>query len=163
MKAYESGQPAYFGTPAVNIVRAYHASLVELTQGSPNLPERIRTHIAASDRIKAAGEALGLKQVAREPAGQAHGMTALYVPEGMKVGDVLGAVSRRGVVMAGGLVAEIKDRYLRVGHMGYSVVGKGGKDVERMIRVLEESVREVRSTMLKNKEMEVSARATARL
>jgi len=83
-----------------------------------------------------------MEQVAFEPAGRAHGMTALYVPEGISAADILGGVARRGVVMAGGLVKEVKDRYFRVGHMGWSVVGDGGRDVSFVVGVLEEAVKE---------------------
>ncbi|KAF9477785.1 PLP-dependent transferase [Pholiota conissans] len=150
MQAYDAGKPAYFGTPAVSIVRAYHASLREITTGPISLTARIALHAAASAKITAAAAALGLRPLAPNPHERAHGMTALYVPvdaagrDKVKAAAVLGAVSRRGVVMAGGLVSEggVKERYIRIGHMGWSVVGDGGKDVDRMIRVLQEAVLE---------------------
>lgn len=146
MRAYNQNKPAYFGTPAVNLVRAYHASLLEITEGSISLPQRLALHIAASDLIKKAGEALGMVQVAHEPTGRAHGMTALYVPNikglSLTAADVLACAGKRGVLMAGGLVAEVKDKYIRVGHMGWSVVGEEGKDVRFVVKVLEEAVKE---------------------
>lgn len=142
MRAYDENKPAYFATPAVTLVCALHASLVEITRGPIPLATRLAMHIHASDLVKRAGERLGMKQVPCEPAGRAHGMTALYVPEGVSAADVLGGVARRGVVIAGGLVKEVKDRYIRVGHMGWSVVGDGGKDVSFVVRVLEEAVKE---------------------
>lgn len=146
MGAYNQNKPAYFGTPAVNLVRAYHASLLEITEGPITLPQRLGLHKAASDAVKKAGEALGMVQVAHEPNGRAHGMTALYVPNikglSLTAADVLACVGKRGVVMAGGLVAEVKDKYIRVGHMGWSVVGEGGEDVRFVVKVLEEAVKE---------------------
>ncbi|KAF9523064.1 PLP-dependent transferase [Crepidotus variabilis] len=145
MRAYDQGKPAYFGTPAVTLVKAYHASLVEIMRGEVALDQRLEMHRGASRRVKEAAERLGMVQVASEPAGRANGMTAVYVPQNFAGGavDVLGAVGKRGVVMAGGLVSEIKDRYIRIGHMGWSVVGEKGKDVDRIVRVLEDAVREV--------------------
>ena len=142
MRAYDQNKPAYFGTPAVNLVRALHASLIEITRGPISLGTRLALHIHASDLVKKAAERLGMEQVACEPTGRAHGMTALYVPEGASAADVLGGVAQRGVVIAGGLVKEVKDRYIRVGHMGWSVVGDGGKDVSFVVRVIEEAVKE---------------------
>lgn len=142
MRAYDQNKPAYFGTPAVTLVRALHASLIEITRGPISLATRLALHIHASDLVKRAAERLGMEQVACEPTGRAHGMTALYVPEGASAADVLGGVAQRGVVIAGGLVKEVKDRYIRVGHMGWSVVGDGGKDVSFVVRVIEEAVKE---------------------
>ncbi|KAF8972642.1 pyridoxal phosphate-dependent transferase [Flammula alnicola] len=144
MRAYDQGKPAYFGTPAVNILRAYHASLSEITKGPVSLSARLQMHVEASDRVKRAAERLGMVQVATEAGGRAHGMTALYVPQvaGLTAADVLGGVGRRGVVMAGGLVKEVKERYIRIGHMGWSVVGECGRDVDVVIKALEEAVRE---------------------
>ncbi|KAF8159779.1 PLP-dependent transferase [Crassisporium funariophilum] len=159
MRAYDEGRPAYFGTPAVTLVRAYHASLLEITRSTTSLTHRLHLHTLASQRIKSAAERLGLTQVAREPLGRANGMTALYIPaEVGTAADVLKRVGGRGVVMAGGLVAEIKDRYIRIGHMGWSVVGDGGdggRDVDLIVRVLEEAVGEAREA--------VSGRVAARL
>ena len=145
MRAYDQNKPAYFGTPAVNLVTAYHASLREIVQGPISLSTRLSMHIAASDLVKRTAEALGMVQVAREPKGRAHGMTALYVPEipgvPLTAADILVQVGKRNVVMAGGLVAEIKDRYIRIGHMGWSVVGEEGKDIRTILQVLEDSVK----------------------
>jgi alanine-glyoxylate transaminase/serine-glyoxylate transaminase/serine-pyruvate transaminase len=142
MRAYDQNKPAYFGTPAVTLVRALHTSLIEITRGPISLATRLALHIHASDRVKKAAERLGMEQVAYEPAGRAHGMTALYVSEGLSAADVLGGVAQRGVVIAGGLVKEVKDQYIRVGHMGWSVVGDEGKDVSFVVRVIEEAVKE---------------------
>ena len=142
MRAYDQNKPAYFGTPAVNLVRALHASLIEITRGPISLGTRLALHIHASDLVKKAAERLGMEQVACEPTGRAHGMTALYVPKGVGAANVLGGMAQRGVVIAGGLLKEVKDRYIRVGHMGWSVVGDGGRDVSFLARVLEEAVNE---------------------
>ena len=76
MRAYEAGKPAYFATPPVNLVYAFHASLSRITAGSPPLADRFAFHREASRRVKEAAEKLGLKQVAKGTAG-ANGMTAV--------------------------------------------------------------------------------------
>ncbi len=49
-------------------------------------------------------------------------MTAIYYPHGLSASDIIPRLLERGVVVAGGLHKEIKDKYFRVGHMGISVV-----------------------------------------
>ncbi|KAF7308688.1 Aminotran-5 domain-containing protein [Mycena chlorophos] len=153
MKAYESGKPAYFATPPVNLIYAYHESLTQITKKNPTLQERIALHRAASAQVKDMAAALGLKQVALDPASAANGMTALYYPEGLKAADVVPKFAEQGVVVAGGLHAEIKgmftlvysgspanrgnkDRYFRIGHMGVTVVDAQRGDMQRVTDAL---------------------------
>jgi alanine-glyoxylate transaminase / serine-glyoxylate transaminase / serine-pyruvate transaminase len=77
MKAYEKGSGAYFATPPVNLIYAFHASLSAITKGSPSLADRFKLHREASKRVKDAAAALGLKQVPLEPAFASNGMTAV--------------------------------------------------------------------------------------
>jgi alanine-glyoxylate transaminase/serine-glyoxylate transaminase/serine-pyruvate transaminase len=86
------------------------------------LSERFAGHKAASDKVKKAIADLGLKQVAAKPDEQAHGMTAIYLPEGVKGADLLPILAKKGVVFAGGIHKEIVTKYIRFGHMGVSVV-----------------------------------------
>ena len=77
MKAYESGSPAYFATPPVNLIYAYHASLTAITKSMPSLADRFKLHKEASQRVKAAAAELGLKQLPLDPAFASNGMTAV--------------------------------------------------------------------------------------
>ncbi|KAG6888292.1 hypothetical protein C0992_008934 [Termitomyces sp. T32_za158] len=144
MKAYEAGNPAYFATPPVNLIQSYLASLQQMTRTGPSLEERFRLHREASKRVKDAATELGLKQIALDPAFAANGMTTLYFPDGLGASDIIPRFAQRGVVIAGGLLAEIKDKYFRIGHMGVSVVGAERDDVDKIIRVLQESITEAR-------------------
>ncbi len=49
-------------------------------------------------------------------------MTAIYFPDGLSASDIVPRLLERGVVVAGGLHKEIKDKYFRIGHMGISVI-----------------------------------------
>jgi alanine-glyoxylate transaminase/serine-glyoxylate transaminase/serine-pyruvate transaminase len=77
MKAYENGSAAYFATPPVNLIYAFHASLSAITKSSPSLADRFKLHQEASKRIKAAATELGLKQLPLEPSLASNGMTAV--------------------------------------------------------------------------------------
>ena len=155
MKAYESGSAAYFATPPVNLIYAFHASLALITGASGNVGElssdadaakalqsRFASHRAASNLIKSTGTSLGLSLVPLSPSVAANGMSAFYYPTSYSAPTVLGEFGKRGVVVAGGLHKEVKDLYFRVGHMSVSVVGRPGEeegvDVNRVVEVLKE-------------------------
>src|SRR6187431_2110137 len=106
MKNYEAKKPSYFATPSPQLVHALHTEV--------------------SDKIKAAVAELGLKQVPIKTEDQAHGMTAIYLPENVKGTDILPLLAKKGVVFAGGIHKEIVAKYIRFGHMGVSVVSLAG-------------------------------------
>ncbi len=141
MKAYESKTPSYFATPPPQLIHALHTSLSKIL--ARPLSARFDAHRAASQRIKADLEALGLRQLASKPENQANGMTAVYLPDSVNAKEVLSKVLGRGVVIAGGLHKEIKDMYVRIGHMGVSVTEEGRKDLERAVEALRDSLKEV--------------------
>ncbi|KAF5369220.1 hypothetical protein D9757_010018 [Collybiopsis confluens] len=146
MKAYESGNAAYFATPPVNLIYAFHASLSKITKSAPSLADRYKLHREASQRVKEAATELGLKQLPLQPAFAANGMTALYYPEGLSAGDILPRLAKKGIVVAGGLHTEIKDKYFRIGHMGITAVEESRGDVDTVIKALKETLAEARAT-----------------
>lgn len=111
MKAYEAGTAAYFATPPVNLIYAYHAALKQITRQSPSLEERFRLHREASQRLKQTAEELGLKQLPLNNSIAANGMTALYFPEGLTAVDLLPRLAKRDIVAAAGLHKDYKRAY----------------------------------------------------
>ncbi len=77
MKAYESGAPAYFATPPVNLIRAFHASLTQITKHEPSLEQRFQLHRDAAQRVRNAAAELGLALVPTDAKYTANGMTAV--------------------------------------------------------------------------------------
>lgn len=122
MENYEAKKPSYFATPPTQLVRALHTSLTQVL--SRPLSERFEQHKRMSQKIKKAVEDLGLKQLAARPENQANGMTAIYLPEGLTPPEILPGLMKKGVVFAGGLHKEIATKYIRVGHMGVSVIDR---------------------------------------
>lgn len=120
MKNYEAKKPSYFATPSPQLIRALHTALKQILAHS--LENRFAAHKAVSDRVKRRITDLGLKQVAANPDEQAHGMTAIYLPEGVKATELLPILAGKGVIFAGGIHKEIATKYIRFGHMGVSVV-----------------------------------------
>jgi alanine-glyoxylate transaminase/serine-glyoxylate transaminase/serine-pyruvate transaminase len=49
-------------------------------------------------------------------------MTAIYFPDGVSAPDIIPRLLEQGVVIAGGLHKDIKDKYFRIGHMGITAV-----------------------------------------
>jgi alanine-glyoxylate transaminase/serine-glyoxylate transaminase/serine-pyruvate transaminase len=115
MEAYEARRPSYFGTPAVNLVWALNVSLGQILD--EGMDARFARHRRLSRAIKAAIEALGMSQVPLGADKMATTLTAPYYPPGVDR-TLLGHVKEAGVILAGGLHPEIRERYFRIGHMG---------------------------------------------
>ena len=115
MESYENRKAAYFGTQAVNLVWALDISLEQIL--AEGMDKRFARHRLMSDAFKAAMTALGLKQIPVSADRAANTLTAPYFPAGVD-GSVLPQIGEAGVILAGGLLAEIKEKYFRVGHMG---------------------------------------------
>ncbi|MFO7756219.1 MAG: alanine--glyoxylate aminotransferase family protein [Bacteroidales bacterium] len=135
MKAYESRKPAYFGTPAVNLVAALNVSLKQiLKEGADN---RFARHKTTGRAFRSALKALGISQVPAD-AVAANTLSAPYYPGGIKATDLLTAVNRAGVVLAGGLHPDFKNEYFRIGHMGKITTAEAVKTVEALEKALKE-------------------------
>ncbi|PKS10438.1 hypothetical protein jhhlp_002189 [Lomentospora prolificans] len=141
MKNYEAKKPSYFATPSPQLVRALHTSLTQIL--AKPLAERFAAHRQASDKIKQAVTALGLQQVAANTEDQAHGMTAMYLPESVKATDLLPILGKKGVVFAGGIHKEIASKYIRFGHMGVSVLDPSRTDIDKALTALKEGLAEL--------------------
>lgn len=129
MKAYERNTAAYFATPPVNLIYAYHASLAQITQGPVSLQDRFQAHKDVSRRFKKFAEDLGFKNVPLSDQVSANGMTAvnrfplsvlpcrsslfvsleqLYFPDGVVASDIVPRLLKKDVVVAGGIHSSIK-------------------------------------------------------
>ncbi|KAK6202878.1 putative alanine-glyoxylate aminotransferase [Scheffersomyces amazonensis] len=139
MKAYESGSGAYFATPAVQTVTALKVSLDQIL--SKSLDERFAKHAEVSTKFKTHLEGLGLKIVPVNHDVAAHGLSAVYFPEGVNGGEFISSLAQKGFVVAGGIHKAIVGKYFRVGHMGYSV--EAGH-IDLLTKAIEESIIELR-------------------
>ena len=116
MKAYAGRQPSYFGTPAVNLVFALEASLkIILKEGMKN---RIIRHRKTGKAFRTAMNVLGLKMIPINDKVAANTLSAVYYPDGVSSNDLLKGISEAGIIVAGGLLPDLKAKYFRVGHMG---------------------------------------------
>lgn len=133
MRAYEAGRPAYFATPATNLILALETGLAEILDGG--MAARFALHVRAAAAMRDAWSALGLEEVPASEELRANTLSALWYPEGVGA-DLIPRIAARGVVVAGGLHTAIRERYFRVGHMGYAAT------VPEMLRRTAEAVGE---------------------
>jgi alanine-glyoxylate transaminase/serine-glyoxylate transaminase/serine-pyruvate transaminase len=140
MQNYEAKKPSYFATPSPQLVHALNTSLKQILQRP--LAERFQKHAEVSDRIKKAITDLGLEIVATKPEDQAHAMTAIYLPETVKIPDILPKLAGRGVVFAGGIHKAIATKYIRFGHMGVSVLDPNRTDIDKALEALRSGLAE---------------------
>jgi alanine-glyoxylate transaminase/serine-glyoxylate transaminase/serine-pyruvate transaminase len=60
-------------------------------------------------------------------------MTAIYYPDGLSASNIVPRLLEHGIVVAGGLHKEIKDKYFRIGHMGITAIDTTTRhDLERV-------------------------------
>lgn len=116
MQAYEERRPSYFGTPAVNLICGLEVSLgLILKEG---MEARFARHERTGSAFREAMRDLGLKMIPLSDEISANTLSAPYYPEGVRGVDFMKAIASSDVILAGGLLPEIKDKYFRVGHMG---------------------------------------------
>ena len=121
MESYASRKPAYFATPAVNLVAALKVSLTQILK--EGMHARFKRHKVISQACKAGVNAIGLDQVPLRPEYAANTMTAPRYPTGLIGAEFLANVGRAGVILAGGLHPLIRLEYFRIGHMGAVTIG----------------------------------------
>ena len=115
MDGYEKNTPAYFATPAVNLVAALDVSLGQIAE--EGMVARIARHGRIAGAFRASFRALGLRAIPLRDEITANTLSAIYYPDGVDA-SLVGRVRAEGVTIAGGLHPEAKTKYFRVGHMG---------------------------------------------
>ncbi len=116
MSAYAERRPSYFGTPAVNLVAALEVSLKLILE--EGMDERIKRHEKIAEAFRKSFIAMGLGVIPKNKNICANTLSAPYYPEGVDGGALLKEIGKNGVILAGGLLPEIRGNYFRIGHMG---------------------------------------------
>ncbi|KAI8877353.1 PLP-dependent transferase [Backusella circina FSU 941] len=141
MQAYESRKPGYFATPAVQLIYALHTSLKMIT--SKSMEYRIEKHRQVATQFRDVVHGLGLKTVAQSEDMSAHGMTAIWLPEGVEVSSLVSSLASKGVQIAGGILDGLSGKYFRIGHMGISVMEPERGHIEKVVQALKSSLKEL--------------------
>jgi alanine-glyoxylate transaminase/serine-glyoxylate transaminase/serine-pyruvate transaminase len=143
MRAYEERRPAYFATPATNLVLALDVGLGEILSepawdgAEAGVAARVARTAAAARRMREGFQAMALAPVPVREELQANTLSALRYPPGVDA-SLVARIAARGVTVAGGLHPAIKDQYFRVGHMGYSATQPD--HLERTLQAIRESL-----------------------
>ncbi len=116
MSAYEERRPSYFGTPAVNLIVALETSLKIICK--EGMSERVKRHQILANAFRAGIASLHLEILPKTNAIAANTLTAVYCPEGIDGAALSAKMVDGNVIIAGGLLPEIKSAYIRIGHMG---------------------------------------------
>ena len=116
MMAYEKRTPSYFGTPPVNLIAALAVSLDQILDEGMEL--RFERHRRLAHAFQIGVEALGLNHVPLSARDRAVTLSAMYIPESADGASLRSDMARQGIIVAGGLHPEIRERTIRVGHMG---------------------------------------------
>ena len=119
MQAYEARRPSYFATPPTNLILALDVALDEILDDEERGVAAVwEKHAQVGAAMRKAWKALDLKLLPAREGAAANTLSAVRYPEGLGP-DLLARIRARGVVVAGGLLPGMKERYFRVGHMGY--------------------------------------------
>ena len=116
MNAYQERRPSYFGTPPVNLIMALETSLKMIDD--EGIINRVNKHKELATAFRSSILALGLKILPENNTDAANTLTAIYYPFDVDPTSFLKNISSLDVILAGGLLPEIKSEYFRVGHMG---------------------------------------------
>ena len=116
MKAYEERRPSYFGTPPVNLIVALEVSLKTIY--NEGIDNRVKRHQRLATAFRKGIAALNLKTLPISEDLAAHTLSAIYYPKGVDGSRLSAKMSASDVIIAGGLLADIKTTYFRIGHMG---------------------------------------------
>jgi alanine-glyoxylate transaminase/serine-glyoxylate transaminase/serine-pyruvate transaminase len=116
MDAYENKKGSYFATPAVNLIIALERSLQLIVEEGINA--RFDRHRRAGKAMRAALKALNVNLLSKSEEVSANTLTAPLYPSQMETATFLQAVNQEGIILAGGLLPEMKTKYFRIGHMG---------------------------------------------
>lgn len=116
MTAYEERNPSYFGTPPVNLILALETSLKLICD--EGIASRIKRHTNLASAFRTALTSLNLKLLPNGNAISANTLSAVYFPDTIDGSAMRSKMMESDVIIAGGLLPEIKTSYFRIGHMG---------------------------------------------
>lgn len=125
---------------------ALNTALKAITQSSPSFTERLQAHKDASKYIKDSLTDLGFEFVPKSRDIAANGMSAVRLPDGFTLPDILPKLVEKDIVVAAGLHKAIATKYFRIGHMGITVTDRQRGDLEKVVKGIKEAMDEVKKS-----------------
>lgn len=149
MRAYEERKPSYFGTPPVNLIVALETSLKIICQ--EGIDKRVKRHQNLAKAFRAGIASLNLEILPKTNKIAANTLTAAYYPKGIDGVALLSKIANNNVIVAGGLLSEIKTSYFRIGHMG----SVSSNDLIAVLSALERSLLELGYITVSGKSLQI--------
>lgn len=115
MKAVLAGKGGYFATPPIGTIFSLKQSFELINAETPE--QRYERHRVCAEAFRKGIVGMGLEIVAHEGV-MSNTVTGIYI-ENTDMGKFLAGCLDQGVEFASGVHPKIKDRYFRVGHMGW--------------------------------------------
>ena len=115
MNKFLAGGGGYFATPPIGTVFSIQKSM-DLIR-SETMEARVRRHEICSQAFRAGINHLGLEILATEKL-RSNTVTGVMV-DGINIADFLQRCMKKGVEFGAGVHPSVRDRYFRVGHMGW--------------------------------------------
>ncbi|MCL4306717.1 MAG: alanine--glyoxylate aminotransferase family protein [Candidatus Thermoplasmatota archaeon] len=115
MNKFLAGGGGYFATPPIGTVFSIQKSM-DLIR-SETMEARVRRHEICSQAFRAGIKHLGLEILATEKL-RSNTVTGVMV-DGISIPDFLQRCMNKGVEFGAGVHPSVRDRYFRVGHMGW--------------------------------------------
>lgn len=112
----DGGRVAFPYTPSVSDVNGVRAALQEVLEDG--MEASVAAHTRAANACRAGVRALGLELWPRSDDYAANCVTAVRMPREATVADLLELVRERYGVMLSGGYGELKEKLIRLGHMG---------------------------------------------
>jgi pyridoxamine--pyruvate transaminase len=116
-KWIDGGRVAFPYTPSVSDVHGVHAALLEVVEDG-GVEASVARHALAARATRAGVRALGLELWPRSDSYAANCVTAVRTVAGVGVAELLAHVRQRYGVMLSGGYGELKEKLVRLGHMG---------------------------------------------
>ncbi|SMN18559.1 similar to Saccharomyces cerevisiae YFL030W AGX1 Alanine:glyoxylate aminotransferase (AGT) [Maudiozyma saulgeensis] len=143
LKAFESGKPAYFATPPVQLIDSLRVALRQILEfsyeGQIGIDARVNKHRDTSDNFKnIITKEFNLSLVSKTLNNSAHGLTAFYVNNPP---SVINFMQQHGYTITGGIHKDIKSKYVRVGHMGVSACDDSLNDISGCLSTLGDALK----------------------
>jgi aspartate aminotransferase-like enzyme len=115
MNKFLAGGGGYFATPSIGTVFSIQKSM-DLIR-SETMEARVRRHEICSQAFRAGINHLGLEILASEKL-RSNTVSGVMV-DGINIADFLQRCMKKGVEFGAGVHPSVRDRYFRVGHMGW--------------------------------------------
>lgn len=148
MRAYEERRPSYFGTPAVNLIVALETSLKIICK--EGIDNRVKRHQSLAKAFRAGIASLNLELLPKVNGIAANTLSAIYYPEGINGAALSAKMVDSNVIIAGGLLTDIKATYFRIGHMG----SVSSNDLIAVLAALERALLELGHPVVSGKSLQ---------